>query len=455
MDVVGSPCRDGSRGQLNGGSHLGSLVANGHSGIDAHDDDSCQKATVAGQAPGDHKPSQSGSPKHSPASAKQRQPLLPTKLVLPRQRTFDKDSREGGTDAGGAAAAAKPSSAAAVLSPGADSNGGGAELAAAGAAAPTGDPLGARLVGRRLIPRYVGRSRSVTAPASAAAAVRDSSADRSSPASHKPHSAPVPEPQDRMSRSSEARGGGSHSARTRRNSEHLSSLTASTEHLRALALRPATPSMSLRLDLSRIQSKCGSMSNIGHTPRGGSVQIVSRKLEWKAESKVGSLENSRHTPRGGDKKIETVKLEWKADSKIHSFDNIDHKPSGGDKKILSRKLHWEADARVGSMENVKHKPGGGDKKIEVLPVQWEVQARVGSLENARHQPGGGTVKVESHKLNFRENATPKTDSGLSSRKSVGGSVTESMAGSMTGSVAGSLSGSDEHKPADVLDEPSA
>lgn len=32
-------------------------------------------------------------------------------------------------------------------------------------------------------------------------------------------------------------------------------------------------------------------------------QILSQKLEWKAESKIGSLSNVNHKPAGGDVKV--------------------------------------------------------------------------------------------------------------------------------------------------------
>lgn len=34
------------------------------------------------------------------------------------------------------------------------------------------------------------------------------------------------------------------------------------------------------------------------------------------------------------------------------------------------------------------------------------------MEKANYIPGGGNVKIENRKLNFKENARPKTDTGL-------------------------------------------
>lgn len=74
-----------------------------------------------------------------------------------------------------------------------------------------------------------------------------------------------------------------------------------------------------------IKSRCGSLDNARHIPKGGEKKIENRKLEWKMESRVGSLENAKHKPSGGDKKIKTQKLEWNVTSKIGSLDNAHHR----------------------------------------------------------------------------------------------------------------------------------
>lgn len=71
------------------------------------------------------------------------------------------------------------------------------------------------------------------------------------------------------------------------------------------------------------------------------LQILTHKVEIKAQSKIGSLENAGHKPRGGDKKIETVKLDFKerSRSKVGSKEYITHVPGGGDVKV-SEKDCW-------------------------------------------------------------------------------------------------------------------
>ncbi|CAF4952279.1 unnamed protein product, partial [Rotaria sp. Silwood1] len=45
-------------------------------------------------------------------------------------------------------------------------------------------------------------------------------------------------------------------------------------------------------------------------------------------------------------------------------------------------------------------------------LHWNAKSKIGSLENAHHKPGGGTVKIESKKLDFKEKAKPRTNSGI-------------------------------------------
>ena len=59
-----------------------------------------------------------------------------------------------------------------------------------------------------------------------------------------------------------------------------------------------------------------------------------RKDMSKVESKVGSLDYAKHKPGGGDKKIPSQRLDFSnAKSKIGANDNLAHKPQGGDKKV--------------------------------------------------------------------------------------------------------------------------
>lgn len=47
------------------------------------------------------------------------------------------------------------------------------------------------------------------------------------------------------------------------------------------------------------------------------------------------------------------------------------------------------------MNNVKHSPGGGNVQIESHKLEYKEKAspRIGSLDHASYTPGGGNVKV--------------------------------------------------------------
>ncbi|KFO27683.1 Microtubule-associated protein tau [Fukomys damarensis] len=134
-------------------------------------------------------------------------------------------------------------------------------------------------------------------------------------------------------------------------------LPCTMEHARRLAVTLVPVMVQIinkKLDLSNVQSKCGSKDNIKHVPGGGSVQIVYKPVDL---SKVTS--------------------------------------------------------KCGSLGNIHHKPGGGqvEVKSEKLDFKDRVQSKIGSLDNITHVPGGGNKKIETHKLTFRENAKAKTDHG--------------------------------------------
>ncbi|XP_071418827.1 microtubule-associated protein 2 isoform X23 [Pithys albifrons albifrons] len=101
-------------------------------------------------------------------------------------------------------------------------------------------------------------------------------------------------------------------------------------------------------------------------------------------------------------------------SKIGSTDNIRYQPKGGQVQIVTKKIDLShVTSKCGSLKNIHHKPGGGRVKIESVKLDFKekAQAKVGSLENAHHVPGGGNVKIDSQKLNFREHAKARVDHG--------------------------------------------
>ncbi|MED6245009.1 hypothetical protein ATANTOWER_029500 [Ataeniobius toweri] len=100
-------------------------------------------------------------------------------------------------------------------------------------------------------------------------------------------------------------------------------------------------------------------------------------------------------------------------SKVGSTENLKHSPGGGKVHIVNKKLDLSnVTSKCGSKGNLHHKPGGGKVEIKSDKVDFKaVQSKVGSLEKVTHVPGGGKKKIESHKLTFRENAKARTDHG--------------------------------------------
>ncbi|XP_037647614.1 microtubule-associated protein tau [Sebastes umbrosus] len=100
-------------------------------------------------------------------------------------------------------------------------------------------------------------------------------------------------------------------------------------------------------------------------------------------------------------------------SKVGSNENLKHTPGGGKVHIVNKKLNLTSvTSKCGSKANIYHKPGGGKVEIKSEKVDFKtVQSKVGSLGNVTHVPGGGKKKIESQKLNFRESAKARTDHG--------------------------------------------
>ncbi|XP_034288041.1 microtubule-associated protein 2 isoform X20 [Pantherophis guttatus] len=101
-------------------------------------------------------------------------------------------------------------------------------------------------------------------------------------------------------------------------------------------------------------------------------------------------------------------------SKVGSTDNIKYQPKGGQVQIVTKKIDLShVTSKCGSLKNIRHRPGGGRVKIESVKLDFKekAQAKVGSLDNAHHVPGGGNIKIDSQKLNFREHARARVDHG--------------------------------------------
>ncbi|XP_055752934.1 microtubule-associated protein tau-like isoform X4 [Salvelinus fontinalis] len=136
-------------------------------------------------------------------------------------------------------------------------------------------------------------------------------------------------------------------------------------------------------DLKNVRSKIGSTENIKHSPGGGRVQIVEKKMDLSnVQSKCDSKANLKYTPGGGNVQITHKKID---------LSNVQSK--------------------CGSKANIHHKPGGGNVEIKSEKMDFKVQSKIGSMDNVGHVAGGGGRKIESHKLSFRETAKARTDHG--------------------------------------------
>ncbi|XP_040297494.1 microtubule-associated protein 2 isoform X4 [Bufo bufo] len=101
-------------------------------------------------------------------------------------------------------------------------------------------------------------------------------------------------------------------------------------------------------------------------------------------------------------------------SKIGSTDNIKYQPKGGQIQIVTKKIDLShVTSKCGSLRNIRHRPGGGNIKIESVKLDFKekAHAKIGSLDNAHHIPGGGNIKIDSQKLHFREQAKARVDHG--------------------------------------------
>ncbi|EPY83180.1 microtubule-associated protein 2 isoform 1 [Camelus ferus] len=190
---------------------------------------------------------------------------------------------------------------------------------------------------------------------------------------------------------------------------------------------PATPKQ-LRLinqplpDLKNVKSKIGSTDNIKYQPKGGQVQIVTKKIDLShVTSKCGSLKNIRHRPGGGRVKIESVKLDFKekAQAKVGSLDNAHHVPGGGNvkvrNKILSQELILSFFLNPSEILFIITAPKkqGQQSCIEVTYQLWDTEREsVGTVKTLELMRTDACLEqIDSQKLNFREHAKARVDHG--------------------------------------------
>ncbi|KAF3688433.1 Microtubule-associated protein 2 [Channa argus] len=153
----------------------------------------------------------------------------------------------------------------------------------------------------------------------------------------------------------------------------------------------------------------GSRTPGSHTPKSFSVL---------QEKKVAVIRTPPKSPSSTQRQLKVLNQPLpdlkNVKSKIGSTANIKHQPKGGQVQIQSKKVDIShVTAKCGSMSNIHHKPGGGSVRIENVKLDFKekAQPKVGSLGNVTHTPGGGNVMIESHKLTFRETAKARVDHG--------------------------------------------
>ncbi|KAK2857043.1 hypothetical protein Q5P01_005778 [Channa striata] len=153
----------------------------------------------------------------------------------------------------------------------------------------------------------------------------------------------------------------------------------------------------------------GSRTPGSHTPKSFSVL---------QEKKVAVIRTPPKSPSSTQRQLKVVNQPLpdlkNVKSKIGSTSNIKHQPKGGQVQIQTKKIDLShITAKCGSMSNIHHRPGGGGVRIENVKLDFKekAQPKVGSLGNVTHTPGGGNVMIESHKLTFRETAKARVDHG--------------------------------------------
>uniref|UniRef100_A0A3Q3XHX0 Microtubule-associated protein n=1 Tax=Mola mola TaxID=94237 RepID=A0A3Q3XHX0_MOLML len=153
----------------------------------------------------------------------------------------------------------------------------------------------------------------------------------------------------------------------------------------------------------------GSRTPGSHTPKSFSVL---------QEKKVAVIRTPPKSPSSAQRQLKVLNQPLpdlkNVKSKIGSTSNLKHQPKGGQVQIQSKKVDVShITSKCGSMSNIRHRPGGGNVRIDNVKLDFKekAHAKVGSLSNTSHMPGGGNVMIESHKLSFRETAKARVDHG--------------------------------------------
>ncbi|XP_044201038.1 microtubule-associated protein 2-like isoform X3 [Thunnus albacares] len=188
--------------------------------------------------------------------------------------------------------------------------------------------------------------------------------------------------------------------------------TCTDSRSRAVRSGASTPGSSAVTPGSPPSYSCrtpGSRTPGSHTPKSFSIL---------QEKKVAVIRTPPKSPSSTQRQLKVLNQPLpdlkNVKSKIGSTANIKHQPKGGQVQIQTKKIDLShVTAKCGSMSNIHHRPGGGHVRIENVKLDFrdKAHAKVRSLDNASHMPGGGNVMIESHKLSFRESAKARVDHG--------------------------------------------
>lgn len=98
----------------------------------------------------------------------------------------------------------------------------------------------------------------------------------------------------------------------------------------------------------RKEPKVGSLDNVTHLPKSSNVQIFNDRLDWKTDARIRSLGNSDYIPKKGRFKVPHFGKDWNeaVGSRVNSLSNAGHRPKGGNVQIIDQRTKWKAKSKI-------------------------------------------------------------------------------------------------------------
>lgn len=75
---------------------------------------------------------------------------------------------------------------------------------------------------------------------------------------------------------------------------------------------------------------------------------------------------------------------------------------GGSVKVVTQKLEWNVKSKVGSLDNVKHVPGGGSVKIFDEKYSSSTMSQNSSARSGHTTPSTNTTPMNSNRGNHNQ-----------------------------------------------------